>query len=226
LKFDAIGVGLLCLALLPWLTPLIKSVEIPGVGKIEMQEIKEKAEEARGAAESATQKAELALTTVGSAPQSAVVRLEKPAETTSELEKYAQEYNRLRKTMLPGPSRTQLMTQVVSNIIRTAPRLEDNELANMLKDTDRGKRLAAYSILYAHPKPALLDPLITSVADLEDKPFGQYWGILAIQRLTASAQGKLTSPNIAKLEKLLTRLKPGTDRYFELKTLLTQVRKQ
>jgi len=40
LQVDAVTLGLLVLALLPWLSPLIKSAEVPGVGKIEFQDVK------------------------------------------------------------------------------------------------------------------------------------------------------------------------------------------
>lgn len=38
LAIDGITVALVVIALLPWLTPLIKSLDIPGVGKIEFQD--------------------------------------------------------------------------------------------------------------------------------------------------------------------------------------------
>jgi len=42
---DAVTLGLLVIAILPWLSPLIKSVEIPGVGKIELQAVSRAGEE-------------------------------------------------------------------------------------------------------------------------------------------------------------------------------------
>lgn len=44
LHIDAITLGLLVLASLPWLSPLIKSAELPGGWKIEFQDLKEAAE--------------------------------------------------------------------------------------------------------------------------------------------------------------------------------------
>lgn len=44
LQIDAVALGLLILALLPWLSPLIKSAELPGGVKIEFQDVKEAAE--------------------------------------------------------------------------------------------------------------------------------------------------------------------------------------
>jgi len=41
LRLDAVTLGLLVVAILPWLSPLIKSAEFPGGWKIEFQEVKE-----------------------------------------------------------------------------------------------------------------------------------------------------------------------------------------
>ena len=40
LPIDAISLGLLVIAVLPWLSSLIKSAELPGLGKIEFQDVK------------------------------------------------------------------------------------------------------------------------------------------------------------------------------------------
>lgn len=39
LKIDAVSLGLLALAVLPWLSPLVKSAEFPGAFKIEFQDV-------------------------------------------------------------------------------------------------------------------------------------------------------------------------------------------
>jgi len=44
LKIDAVALGLLVLAVLPWLSPLVKSAELPGGFKIEFQDVKNAAE--------------------------------------------------------------------------------------------------------------------------------------------------------------------------------------
>lgn len=44
LKIDFVTVVLLVVAVLPWLAPLVKSVELPGGFKIELQDVKEAAE--------------------------------------------------------------------------------------------------------------------------------------------------------------------------------------
>jgi hypothetical protein len=40
LRVDAVTLGLLILAIVPWLAPLFKSIELPGIGKFEFQELK------------------------------------------------------------------------------------------------------------------------------------------------------------------------------------------
>ena len=44
LRIDAVSLGLLAIAILPWLSPLIKSAELPGGLKIEFQDVKAAAE--------------------------------------------------------------------------------------------------------------------------------------------------------------------------------------
>src|ERR1041384_8088394 len=100
-EIDAIAVGLLCLPFLPWLAPLIKSVEIPGVGKIELQEIKAQADEAKGAAQSAVQKADFAVAN-NTPPSSVPLAATAPAatgSTASNLNALVAEYNELRGRM-------------------------------------------------------------------------------------------------------------------------------
>ncbi|SFK53792.1 hypothetical protein [Lysobacter sp. cf310] len=49
LAIDAITLGLVVVALLPWLAPLVKSVELPGGLKVELQEVKDAAGKVRNA---------------------------------------------------------------------------------------------------------------------------------------------------------------------------------
>ena len=44
LQIDGVSLGILVIAILPWLSSLIKSAELPGVGKIEFQDVKTAAE--------------------------------------------------------------------------------------------------------------------------------------------------------------------------------------
>lgn len=49
LAIDAITLGLLAIAVLPWLAPLVKSLELPGGLKIELKDVKEAADRAKDA---------------------------------------------------------------------------------------------------------------------------------------------------------------------------------
>ncbi|HGL5807072.1 TPA: hypothetical protein ACKFQO_000948 [Enterobacter hormaechei] len=49
LAIDAISLGLIVVALLPWLAPLVKSVELPGGLKVELQEVKDATERVKNA---------------------------------------------------------------------------------------------------------------------------------------------------------------------------------
>lgn len=46
LKIDSITLGLLIIAMIPWLTPILKSVELPGGFKVELRDIGERAKNA------------------------------------------------------------------------------------------------------------------------------------------------------------------------------------
>jgi len=49
LKIDAVTVALITIATLPWLAPLFKSIELPGVVKIEFQELEQAKQEVESA---------------------------------------------------------------------------------------------------------------------------------------------------------------------------------
>jgi hypothetical protein len=219
---DAISAGFLLIAFVPWLAPFIKSIELPGGAKAELREIEQKAEQARGAAMSADQKADLALAG-GVTPTLGPTR--PIAQGHDELKDLAAEYNRIRQTQRSGSARTSAMTSIVSQMISLSANLSPDEINGALKEKDAGKRLVGYAALYAHPKADLLDELVDSVIAIEDRPFGQYWGIQAIGRVIGTIrQEQIGSHTIDTLQSFLERLKPGTDRYYELGRILEDIR--
>jgi hypothetical protein len=215
---DAITAGFLLLAFLPWLASLVKTVEVPGVGKIELREVERQAEEAKGAAVSAAQKADLALAGLGVlTPETGQLA----NQAHGRLSALAGEYNQIRSTQRSGPARTSAMTTIVSQMMRASGSLAPEEVRNALADKDAGQRLIGYAALYEHPNPGLLDDLVTSVTSIEDKPFGQYWGILAVGAVIGKGdQNQTRLPLTKKLEDFFGRLEPGTDRYYELSRIL------
>ena len=92
LEIDAVSLGLIILALVPWLSPIIRTIEIAGIGKIELQEIKDQVDEIKGAVESANQKAEYA-----AAPVSRSQRARKYLSSGDSLRKLSNKYVKVRK---------------------------------------------------------------------------------------------------------------------------------
>ena len=218
---DAITAGFVALAILPWLAPLIKSVEIPGVGKLELQEVQREVLEAKGAALSAGRKADLAvadLTSATPASSAPTATLAMPA-----LDALADEYDHIRKTQKPGPARTEAMTSVVRGMIEASKRLDTFDVESYLRSDDPGKRLISYAYLYSRPRQAsgLLRTLVESVVSIEDKPFGQYWGLQAVRRLLSDVdRASLTVDVVRQLRNFLAELPPGTDRHYELSEIV------
>jgi hypothetical protein len=219
LRIDGVTLGLIGLAALPWLAPIIKSVELPGVGKIELQEVRAEVEELRGQTASASQKADTALVTNSSArPDN--VRAREDDLSEQQFLALAAKYDEIRKTQKPGGLRTGAMTEVVGAMIALAPFIPKATVIPLLTEEDDGKRLSAYAYIYARPEPQLLSELVASVADRETKPFGQYWGIQAIGRVIQTKPGSIDAQTRNSLRSFLTRLKKGTDRYYELSTII------
>lgn len=214
LKLDTPTTVLLVVAVLPWLQPLVKSVELLGV-KLELQDLQEKIAVASGAAESAKQQAFLAQSAVESTG----------AVNVGSLTALADEYDRIRDTQTPGDARTLAMTAVVHKIIELAPQSQDFNLMKALTDRRRGIRLVAYALLYAAPKPDHLAALIQSVTTIEDKPFGQYWGLQAIARNIDAVPSLNSLPSDAtmQLARFAARIPRGTDRDYELRKILKRL---
>lgn len=59
-KLDSTTLVLLGLAAIPWMVSLIKSIEVPGIGKIELNELKNEIDKFSGIAQKADEKASLA----------------------------------------------------------------------------------------------------------------------------------------------------------------------
>ncbi len=218
-KIDGVTLGLVVLAALPWLAPIIKSIELPGVGKIELQEVRAQVEELRGQTASASQKADTALASKTTSMSSAA-QISEALSPEQRLLNLAAKYNHIRKTQKPGGLRTGAMTEIVGEMIALAPSIPIVTASPFLTQDDDGKRLFAYAHLYARPEPQLLSDLVRSVTEKEDKPFGQYWGIQAIGRVVQAAPESVNSQTRNMLQNFLTKLKKGTDRYYELSKIM------
>jgi hypothetical protein len=218
-KIDGVTLGLVVLAALPWLAPIIKSIELPGVGEIELQEMKAQVEELRGQTASASQKADTALASKTTS-MSSTTQISEALSPEQRFLTLAAKYNHIRKTQKPGGLRTGAMTEIVGEMIALAPSIPIATASPFLTEDDDGKRLFAYAHLYARPEPQLLSDLVRSVTEKEDKPFGQYWGIQAIGRVVQAAPESVNLQTRNMLQNFLAKLKKGTDRYYELSKIM------
>lgn len=218
LRIDSITIVLLVIAAIPWAQPLIKSIELLGV-KLELQELHAKVAEATGAAESATRQVGVALA-VSTAPPQPEALLDSQA-VENKIKELADKYNHIRDTQKAGGQRTTAMTNVVSQMMEFARRMPSLDPKRLLSNENRGLRLFGYAFLYEQPNDsALLLPLVESVTRIEDKPFGQYWGLQAIKKVIANAPPEAQSEAKARLSSFSPRIPAGTDRGYELRQIL------
>src|SRR6478672_8853058 len=151
LALDSFSLGAIVFGLLPWLGAIIKSIELPGGAKFELQALEEKIDTARGAAESADQKADLALASRATGiTMGAESQADKPQPTLAYL---SERYNNVRASLKPGDERTIEMTAIVNQMIAAARREPPTDLLDLLRSPDRGQRLAGYASAYADPDP-------------------------------------------------------------------------
>jgi hypothetical protein len=131
------------------------------------------------------------------------------------------DYEHVRSTQSASAARTQAMTAIVRKMIELTPSLQKFDVAKALMSNDRGERLAAYAFLYARPNLQFIEHLVTSVTRLEDKPFGQYWGLQAISRVVTSRES-VSVPDAARLQlrQYAQALPRGTDRDYEIRKIL------
>jgi hypothetical protein len=216
LEIDAVSLGLIILALAPWLSPIVKSIEIVGVGKIELQELKDKVQQLEGAVSSANQKADLANAS-SSRHEAAFRQSINPVDELSEL---ANKYTETREKLKASNARTALMTQLFGEMVEKSMQINAMTVEEWLRDTNPGKRLAAIAFLYAKPAPEILETMIDSVST-EVKGFNQYWGIQTIRKIIGQIYPSPISDEIAgKLRNLSRQLPPNTDRYYEMQNIL------
>jgi hypothetical protein len=217
LKIDSITVVLLVIAALPWLQPLIKSIELLGV-KLELQEIKEQLATAKGAAESATQKAAFALST---AQRSDPADMRQQSRGGGSINELITEYNDIRSTQRSGDSRTAAMTSIVRKMIDVAA-ISDFDVSSALQNSNGGSRLAAYAYLYQNPSSKYLSQLVDCMLSIENKPFTQYWGIQAIGKVVEVTK-PIPMEVFAKIQNLGERFPQGTDRQYEIRKVLNSI---
>ena len=114
------------------------------------------------------------------------------------------------------------MTKIVEELRQTLRGVPDFDVVSYLTNADRGMRLAAYAYLMEKSVmdgvPEYLAVLVNAAID-EDKPFGQYWALRAIDRqITLGVE--LDYQSRQKLAGLQTQLSFGADRAVLLRKIL------
>jgi len=226
IRVDSFTGILLVLAMLPWLSSIIKAIELPGGVKVELQELRAQASEAQGAAQSAALQAGAALATAASAVSAAAVdtagQPHRSVAPSASFEQLATEYNHVRASMESSPARISAMNAVVGKMLALTTQADDFDVLAALTSEDRGMRLAAYIYLYAKPDLQHLNALAATLTGLEDKPFNEYWAIRAVGNVAALFPGgRLPSSVCRRLHTYYRSLSASTDRHFELGRVLT-----
>lgn len=219
LKIDGITLGLLILILVPWMAPLIKSIEVPGIGKLELQEIKKDIDNAKAVAQSADTKASLSL--VSTFDKSSI----SPDEVAAlrHLKLLINDYNETRTKMPFSDIRTRRMTSIINNMIKLMNDIKNFDWAGNLHTNDHGKRLAAIAYLFAKADLQGLKPLIDAITT-EETAFGQYWAIQALARLAEKFPLKdLEVTEKEKLKIFYNNLEKPSDRQYELQKILSGI---
>jgi hypothetical protein len=107
------------------------------------------------------------------------------------------------------------MDGVVREMIDLAPAVTSFPYRERLQRNEnkekRGGRLAAYALLWAKPNQLYINELVKSVTEVEDKPFGQFWGLDAVRR-ACEAGIKPEEENCHRLADYARRQDAGTDR--------------
>jgi hypothetical protein len=237
IKVDSITLGLIVIALLPWIGNLVESLKY-GDLEVKLRNLEAKADEAKGAAVEAKGAAEsarnLAIAPAGlrAAVPTAPPDVAAPGPTalgqpqaTPQMEPLIKEYSEKRNSNPPGDFRTTLMADVVRRMIAAAPAIDPASVLPWLSHQDHAHRLAAYAFLDARPDFSRVDALVNSITNPDNPPFAQYWGIMALRNVIG-ARGKQSVPEktVAELQKFLARLQPGTDRHYELSRILSSIR--
>lgn len=135
------------------------------------------------------------------------------------------EYDQLRETT-EGPERNVAMVGVVNKMreaVQGSPPVELRAISRRWTDDGgRGRRLAGYVIAYEIGDESDIEPLCKSLKKFQssrrrsansddNRPFGDHWGLLALQQVVGRT-AVLSGSQIAAIQQLKGIAKPGTDR--------------
>jgi hypothetical protein len=215
-KIDGVLLGLLAVAVLPWMGSIFESVE--GAGwkvtyrqlEAELNSTRQELAATQGEVASTRQRADFI--------ESSGVSDLRPGSPAEEMRELVQRYDSIREAMRSGPQRTREMTDVVRHLTVLADKLDDIDWRDYLISSDGGERLAAYSYYYERPDAAIA-PALTYALSTESQPFAQYWAIRALGRVAESAPSSVQGL-VPVWREFLTQISAGTDRYYELSRII------
>ncbi|MEU6092648.1 hypothetical protein ABZ865_38915 [Streptomyces sp. NPDC047085] len=200
LRIDGVTVALLAVAVVPWLGDLVRSIDVPGLGRIEFRDMQRQLEAVQRTANAAL---------VGDGPQDGIGDDTATWEAVQEL---TAEYGKVREELPSGPARTHRMDQIFARLVRATQRVRDFDAKTLLRSQDAGLRLAAYARLYALPEPELLGALV-DVVTAEPLAFNQYWGLRVVGRgVEETGAEHVPLGVVRRLEEFRSRMPRDSDR--------------
>lgn len=221
MKIDSVVLGLLVIAILPWMGAVFESVEGPG-WKVTYRRLKAELDSTRDELEMTKGEVESTRNRTVFIESTGVPDL-LPGSPRDELRQLVQRYDNIRENMKSGLPRTSEMTDVVRHLTILAPQLDDVDWSTYLSSSSGGERIAAYSYYYARPQPSVASSIVHSLTSLEYAPFGQYWAIRALESIMIVSPASLRRL-VPALDSLLLELPSGSDRYYELSQLIDNIR--
>jgi hypothetical protein len=210
LKVDGVTVALLSVAVVPWLGDLVRSIDVPGLGRIEFQDVQRQLEAVQRMANAAL---------VGAGPQGGTGDDTAAWDAVREL---AAEYGKVRDELPKGPARTHRMDQIFARLVRETQRVREFDATTLLRSQDAGLRLAAYARLYALPEPELLGTLV-DVVTADPFAFNQYWGLRVVGRVVEEMGAEHVPLGVVRrLDEFRSRMPRDSDRGLLADRVLTE----
>ena len=222
---DAFTGAFLLVAVLPWLAPLLKTIKLPGGFEVELRELREELDQTKGAVASAAIQAQVGAAALSApAPATGSHATVEAQSSPAEFIALGTRYEQVRNSMAPGSPRTEAMTRVVAEMLKAAASIRELDIRPLIASSSRGERLAGITYAHEHPASGKAEPLVASLTNIEDTPFGQYWALRALRRIAGVDPRVFAGRLCERLLAYRKKQKPGTDRYYEVTELLREAR--
>lgn len=208
-NFDETSLLLIGMAIVPWVIPMISSLEIPGVLKAEINNVRKTANTALNVAQDSKSKADEAYISSDINTSSTEY-----LNASERLESLSLEYVKIRSENRKGLHRTSRMTNIFRGMAHTARSLGDKwDIAKeWIKQDDDGKNLSAIAYYYNFPGSADFDSIIECIKK-SGQPFIKYWALITLKRkISIEGIDSLSHNNINDLRIISSSTPKNTDR--------------